>query len=112
MLNRAVARLTLFEKPEDYEAFERVLDEALQCYVERNPLHAGLVEKAEDWKYGSLWRQVNGTSDDRRLLADWPIERSRPWRAYVNRPQHDTELAAIRHSVRKGSPYSDEAWVA
>lgn len=34
VLNRAVARLTLFEKPEDYEAFERVLEEAL----EREPL--------------------------------------------------------------------------
>ena len=34
VLNRAVARLTLFEKPEDYEAFERVLQEA----HEREPL--------------------------------------------------------------------------
>ena len=29
VLNRAVARLTLFEKAEDYEAFERVLVEAV-----------------------------------------------------------------------------------
>ena len=34
VLNRAVARLTLFEKIEDYEAFERVLEEA----IEREPL--------------------------------------------------------------------------
>lgn len=34
VLNRAVARLTLFEKIEDYEAFERVLEEAF----EREPL--------------------------------------------------------------------------
>jgi REP element-mobilizing transposase RayT len=27
VLNRAVARLTIFEKPEDYDAFLRVLDE-------------------------------------------------------------------------------------
>ena len=27
VLNRAVARLTIFEKPEDYAAFMRVLDE-------------------------------------------------------------------------------------
>ncbi|MFK7818508.1 MAG: transposase [Planctomycetaceae bacterium] len=30
VLNRAVARLTLFEKPEDHEAFERTLEEAHQ----------------------------------------------------------------------------------
>lgn len=29
VLNRAVVRLTLFEKQEDYEAFERVLEEAV-----------------------------------------------------------------------------------
>jgi putative transposase len=29
VLNRAVARLTLFEKPDDYEAFDRVLAEAV-----------------------------------------------------------------------------------
>ncbi len=34
MLNRAVARLPLFEKAEDYEAFERVLSESF----ERHPL--------------------------------------------------------------------------
>ena len=34
VLNRAVARLTLFEKQEDYEAFDRVLEEAF----ERQPL--------------------------------------------------------------------------
>ena len=32
VLNRAVARLPLFEKPEDYEAFERVLQEAFERY--------------------------------------------------------------------------------
>ena len=30
VLNRAVARLTIFEKPEDYAAFMRVLDETWQ----------------------------------------------------------------------------------
>jgi putative transposase len=28
---------------------------AVLRYVERNPVRAGLVEKAEDWQYGSLW---------------------------------------------------------
>ncbi len=30
-LNRSVARLTLFEKDGDFEAFERVLEEAYDC---------------------------------------------------------------------------------
>jgi putative transposase len=30
VLNRAVARLQIFEKPEDYDAFMRVLDESWQ----------------------------------------------------------------------------------
>ena len=35
MLNRAVARLTLFEKDEDYAAFERVLAEAMEKHRTR-----------------------------------------------------------------------------
>ncbi len=38
VLNRAVARLTLFEKGEDDEAFERVLGEAIAR--ERLPIFA------------------------------------------------------------------------
>src|SRR4051794_23362109 len=34
-LNRAVARLTLFEKPGDFDAFERVLQEALAVHPTR-----------------------------------------------------------------------------
>ena len=34
-LNRATARLTLFHKPADYDAFLRVLDEALQRHPTR-----------------------------------------------------------------------------
>jgi putative transposase len=30
VLNRANARMTIFEKPEDFAAFERVLEEAVQ----------------------------------------------------------------------------------
>ena len=30
VLNRANARMTIFEKKEDYEAFERVLEEAVE----------------------------------------------------------------------------------
>jgi hypothetical protein len=28
-------------------------------YVERNPLRAGIVERAEDWRWSSLWHRLN-----------------------------------------------------
>ena len=187
VLNRAVARLTLFEKAEYYEAFERVLVKAvakeglpifaytvmpnhwhfvvrpetdsqlsdffrwlththamrwhahyhtegtghlyqgrfktfpvqdddhlrtLLRYVERNPLRASLVENAEDWKYGSLWRRVHGKADDLAVLADWPISRPRQWRSHVNKPETESEVEAIRRCVKKGSPYGSESWIS
>ena len=186
VVNRAVARLTLFEKQADYEAFERVLEEAYErvrlpifayCvmpnhwhfvvrpqtatqvtdffrwlththtmrwhahyhtegtghlyqgrfktfpieedehllavlrYVERNPLQASLVERAEDWQYGSLWRSFHGDAKSHSLLSAWPIPRPPRWRAMVNRPQRQQELKAIRNCVKKGSPYGADQYV-
>ena len=185
VLNRAVARLPLFEKREDFEAFERVLLEAFEreklpilayCvmsnhwhfvvqprtdqqltdffrwlththtmrwhahyqtqgtghlyqgrfkvfpieedehllavlrYVERNPVRAGLCECAGDWQSGSAWRTQHGDEQARRLLSDWPIPRPRQWRAFVNQPQNEAEVAAIRRSVNRGTPYGSENW--
>jgi len=44
-------------------------------YVERNALRAGLVERAEDWQWGSLWRRMSGKKEYQELLTDWPVAR-------------------------------------
>ena len=44
VLNRRVSRLPLFEKPGDYPAFEKVLDEA---YRANQDTHCGLLFNAE-----------------------------------------------------------------
>jgi putative transposase len=31
-------------------------------YVERNPLRAGLVNRAEQWRWSSLWQRSSGNS--------------------------------------------------
>jgi putative transposase len=184
-LNRAVARLTLFEKDADYEAFERVLQEAQQRvplrilgyvvmpnhwhlvvwprvdtevteflqwltsthtmrwhshyrtggtghlyqgrfksfpvqgdehlltllrYAERNPLRAGLVRRAEDWRWGSLWRRVHGQGQTSLQLADGPMSRPRNWLELVNRPQTEAEIEALRRCVKRGTPYGGNLW--
>jgi putative transposase len=76
-------------------------------YVERNALRAKMVRRAENWRYCSLWKRLHGEND---LLSDWPLARPRSWLQYVNQPQGDAELEAIRRSVQRGQPYGGEAW--
>ena len=70
-------------------------------YVERNALRAGLVKKAEAWRYGSLWRTTHGDSEARALLSAWPVPRPRTWTTLVNRSQAAGELSAIRRAIAR-----------
>ncbi len=79
-------------------------------YAERNALRANLVRRAEQWRWGSLYRWQRGSADDRRLLAAWPMPRPASWLAHVNAPQTEAELAALRCCVNRGSPYGAESW--
>jgi putative transposase len=78
-------------------------------YVEANPLRAGLVERAEDWRWSGLWQWRHG-SDDLPLSA-WPVERPRNWVARVNRQLREEQLAPIRVSVERGRPLGSDPWV-
>ena len=80
-------------------------------YVERNALRAKIVSRAEDWRWGSLWRRTQGDPELSAWLSDWPIERPRDWVARVNRPHTASELESLRLSVQRGRPFGEEAWV-
>lgn len=185
-LNRGNLRATIFHKEEDYAAFERILDEALQIhqvelysfqlmpnhyhlvlrplvdgemsrfmgwvggthtmryhahydtsgmghvyqqryksfpiqddehflivcrYVERNALRAGLVERAENWRWGSLARWLQKPEPNPSLLSPWPLARLPGWVERVNQPLTESELAAVRLSARRGKPLGDDGWV-
>lgn len=77
-------------------------------YVERNPLRAGLVDRAEDWPWSSLRARVDASND---LLCPPPIELPDDWVEWVNQPLTAAELDAVRTSLRRGRPYGDPAWV-
>jgi putative transposase len=186
-LNRANARLAIFEADEDYAAFERVLAEAVArydmrllayclmpnhfhlllwprtdgdlsefmrwltmthtqrwhacrrsagtghlyqgrfksfpvesdehfltvCrYVERNALSATAVDRAEDWRWGSLWVRQAKHDAERPVLNPWPIDRPRDWTARVNRPFGAKEEEAVRRSIQRGQPFGSAPWQA
>ncbi len=54
-------------------------------HVERNPLRAGLVERAEDWPWSSLLSARPG-GEARPTLAPEEILRRGDWAAFVNAP--------------------------
>ena len=96
-----------------FKSFPIAADEHLLAvlrYVERNPLRAGLVSRAEAWRWGSLYRRTRGTADEQAVLTPSPVSLGRLWLKHVNRPQTDAELADIRRSVTRGQPFGSEAW--
>jgi len=80
-------------------------------YVERNPLRAALVERAQAWRWSSLWRRESGTVEQRRLLSKWPLPCSRDWGEHVQRPQTEAEVEAIRRCVNRGQPFGSASWI-
>jgi putative transposase len=93
-----------------FKAFPIQQDEHLVTvlrYIERNPLRAGLVGRAEDW----LWSSAR----ERRAGAAWlelsPVPGPKNWLGGVNAPMTEAEVEALRHSVNRGTPFGSEAWV-
>jgi len=80
-------------------------------YVERNPLRAKLVKKAQDWRWSSLWRREKGTRKQKELLSGWPIKPGRDYLKQVNSPEPKELLENIRLSVNKGRPFGKDSWV-
>jgi putative transposase len=94
-----------------FKAFPIQEDEHLLTvlrYVERNPLRASLVRRAENWR----WSSLRSWADDDRpaFLHKGPVDRGRDWTAEVNEPFTDAEIAALRRSVNRGTPFGSPRW--
>ena len=79
-------------------------------YVERNPLRAGLVARAEQWRWGSLWRRTLGDDESKSLLSPGPLAWPKNWLDLTNTAQTAAELEAVRLSVSRGRPLGGRTW--
>ena len=79
-------------------------------YIERNPLRAGLVERAEDRRWSSLqhW-QANGPVSG---IDPGPVPRPENSFQWVNQQLTTSDLEDVRHSVNRGTPFGSIAWVS
>ncbi len=79
-------------------------------YVERNARSAGVVDRAEDWRWGSLWAR---RQDDERLgalLSEWPVDRPRNWVAAVNEALPVKEQEKMMTCIARNRPFGSDAW--
>ena len=95
-----------------FKAFPTQSDEHLLTvlrYVERNPLRARLVARAEDWRWSSLrwWRSRRRPA----FLVEGPVRRPRGWRSQVGDGSSDAELESLRQCVNRGAPFGSRRWV-
>jgi putative transposase len=109
---RSVGRGHLYQGP--YKSFPVQEDDhfyAVARYVERNGLRAKLARTAEAWPWSSLAQRADrqGAKEAPELSA-WPVSRPRNWAAWVNGPQTEQELEALRLSVNRGRPFGGDDW--
>jgi putative transposase len=98
-----------------YKSFPVEEDEHLLTvcrYVERNPLTAKLVRRAEQWRWSSLWRRVQPDRSVMQWLAHWPLKPSslKEWLTLVNEPQSEKELARLHQCSERGTPFGNDGW--
>ena len=80
-------------------------------YVERNPLRAKLVGRAESWQWGSAYRRKYGNQKEKSLLSELPIELPHGYTSWLNEREDPKVLTVLRESVNKGKPYGAIGWV-
>lgn len=93
-----------------FKAFPIQRDEHLLTvlrYVEGNPRRAGLVSRAEDWRWSSLAAEPPPGAPRRR----GPLPLPGDWAAEVARAEPEAELEVLRGSVNRGTPFGTAPWV-
>lgn len=80
-------------------------------YVERNAVRAKLVRRCEEWRWGSAWMRIHGTSEQKKFLDEIPTELPDDYIKWINTEDKSDDLDMIRNSVNKSVPYGKELWV-
>jgi putative transposase len=78
------------------------------CYIERNPVRAGLVERAADWPWSSAAMRAGGAE----LLSRWPVRRPADWAERISRAEPPSRLRLLRLCGNRSRPYGDGEWTA
>ena len=74
-------------------------------YIERNPVRANLAKTPDVWRWGSAYRRLHGTAQERMLLSESPVPLPADYRDWINYPELAEECERIRDIVQRGGTY-------
>ena len=69
-----------------------------------------MVDKSENWKWGSLFLRTQGSKDQKKILSVWPVKEPKGYSKDVNIVKNPQEFEIIRNSIKKGVPLGGEMW--
>jgi putative transposase len=88
-------------------------DTYLRCcvkYVERNPVRAGLVRRAEEYRWSSARTHVFGLKDP--VLSPMPlIFQIKDWSAFLRGEDKDEDLELLRNNQTAGRPLGSDNFI-
>jgi len=76
--------------------------------VETNPVRAGIVKKAENYKWSSARRHVKGKTDPILSNDCYLFKKVKDWSAYLREKEAVSLIDAIRQNTRTGRPCGDD----
>jgi len=80
-------------------------------YVEMNPVHAGMVARAEDYDWSSARAHLAG-KDDGLVRVKPMLDRVSNWREYLEYGLDDATISLLRKHSNTGRPLGDESFLA
>ena len=79
-------------------------------YVERNPVRAGIVKRAEDYEFSSAKGHVYKTKD--LLLSDnFVVEEIKDWREFLAGEDKKQDIKLFKKHARVGRPLGQEGFI-
>ena len=79
-------------------------------YVERNPVRAGLVQKAEDYPWSSAKAHVH-KQKDALITGSFLSKEINDWSAYLLEEDNQNQLNLFRRHIRTGRPLGSETFI-
>ncbi|MFG0262854.1 MAG: transposase, partial [Novipirellula sp. JB048] len=80
-------------------------------YVERNAYAAGLCDRPESWRFGSLYHWHHKTKIFSQRVSPWPVRRTPHWTEHAALEFNNQEREQLDWSVKRGVPFGEQGWV-